>query len=401
MIAHRDDAAARLRTRRDAAGRRRRMAAHARCRTAARSPARRSALVGFGSIGRLTAKLGRAARHATSIGYDAAARRRRSGVGASSGVRRGRSPTLLADADVVSLHVPLTRRDAPPDRRRAPRRDEARRDPDQHLARRRRRRGRARRGAARRHASAARRSTCSTDEPLPAGSPLAGCPNLILTPHVAGVTRESNERVSALIARKVAARARRPLMRMPRLPPPSSTLARARARARGRDRRRWPTRRRARSSTPKRRASRSHGVVARRAVRDASAQRPRRRRARCRRSRASAAARCSSTRGDGLAFPACALAVDEAIRPCARARRRVRRASPTAIISASPPYHLRPVAAAGIVGLAFGNSPAAMPVAGGTRAAARHQSDRRGLSAPRRRAAGRSTCRCPRSRAAR
>jgi (S)-sulfolactate dehydrogenase len=41
-------------------------------------------------------------------------------------------------------------------------------------------------------------------EPLPAGSPLAGCPNLVLTPHVAGLTRESNVRVSALIASKVA-----------------------------------------------------------------------------------------------------------------------------------------------------------------------------------------------------
>jgi (S)-sulfolactate dehydrogenase len=40
-------------------------------------------------------------------------------------------------------------------------------------------------------------------EPLPAGSPLAGCPNLILTPHVAGVTAESNERVSSMIAEKV------------------------------------------------------------------------------------------------------------------------------------------------------------------------------------------------------
>ena len=41
-------------------------------------------------------------------------------------------------------------------------------------------------------------------EPLPAGSALAGCPNLFLTPHVAGVTHESNERVSALIARRIA-----------------------------------------------------------------------------------------------------------------------------------------------------------------------------------------------------
>jgi (S)-sulfolactate dehydrogenase len=49
-------------------------------------------------------------------------------------------------------------------------------------------------------------------EPLGAGSPLAGCPNLLLTPHVAGVTAESNVRVSMLIAEKVAAalRTRRP-----------------------------------------------------------------------------------------------------------------------------------------------------------------------------------------------
>ena len=33
----------------------------------------------------------------------------------------------------------------------------------------------------------------------------AGCPNLILTPHIAGVTRESNVRVSTLVADKVAA----------------------------------------------------------------------------------------------------------------------------------------------------------------------------------------------------
>jgi (S)-sulfolactate dehydrogenase len=42
-------------------------------------------------------------------------------------------------------------------------------------------------------------------EALPAGSPLAGCPNLILTPHIAGVTRESNARVSTMIATRVAA----------------------------------------------------------------------------------------------------------------------------------------------------------------------------------------------------
>lgn len=42
-------------------------------------------------------------------------------------------------------------------------------------------------------------------EPLPAGSPLVGAPRLLLTPHIAGVTIESNERVSSLIADRVAA----------------------------------------------------------------------------------------------------------------------------------------------------------------------------------------------------
>ncbi len=42
-------------------------------------------------------------------------------------------------------------------------------------------------------------------EPLAAGSPLAGCPRLLLTPHVAGLTHESNLRVSTMIAEKVAA----------------------------------------------------------------------------------------------------------------------------------------------------------------------------------------------------
>ncbi len=42
-------------------------------------------------------------------------------------------------------------------------------------------------------------------EPLAAGSVLADAPNLILTPHVAGVTLESNERVSAIIAGRVSA----------------------------------------------------------------------------------------------------------------------------------------------------------------------------------------------------
>lgn len=41
------------------------------------------------------------------------------------------------------------------------------------------------------------------DEPLKAGSPFEGVPNLILTPHIAGLTVQSNERVSTLVAERV------------------------------------------------------------------------------------------------------------------------------------------------------------------------------------------------------
>ena len=40
-------------------------------------------------------------------------------------------------------------------------------------------------------------------EPLPATVHFEGCPNLVLTPHIAGVTAEANERVSFMIAERV------------------------------------------------------------------------------------------------------------------------------------------------------------------------------------------------------
>ena len=40
-------------------------------------------------------------------------------------------------------------------------------------------------------------------EPLAASADLQNCPNLVLTPHISGVSLESNERVSFLIAEKV------------------------------------------------------------------------------------------------------------------------------------------------------------------------------------------------------
>ena len=42
-------------------------------------------------------------------------------------------------------------------------------------------------------------------EPLPAGSPLAGAPNLILTPHIAGVTAESFRKRTAVAKSDFAA----------------------------------------------------------------------------------------------------------------------------------------------------------------------------------------------------
>ena len=79
------------------------------------------------------------------------------------------------------------------------------------------------------------------------------------------------------------------------------------------------------------------------------------------------AAACLVDAGEGLAFPACALAAGEAIaraRICGAAFAGVTRSHHFGVAA----WHLAPVAAAGMVGLAFGNSPAAMPAWGGRRA---------------------------------
>ena len=68
----------------------------------------------------------------------------------------------------------------------------------------------------------------------------------------------------------------------------------------------------------------------------------------------------------GLAFPACALAVNEAIR-----RARDLGVAYAGVMNShhfgAAAFHLEPVGAAGFVGLGLGNSPAAMAVAGGRR----------------------------------
>lgn len=70
--------------------------------------------------------------------------------------------------------------------------------------------------------------------------------------------------------------------------------------------------------------------------------------------------------GEGFAFPACELAIQEAI---SRAQ-----AEGLALVGVcnshhfgAAAYHLEPVARTGLIGIAMGNGPAAMPVAGGTR----------------------------------
>jgi (2R)-3-sulfolactate dehydrogenase (NADP+) len=76
---------------------------------------------------------------------------------------------------------------------------------------------------------------------------------------------------------------------------------------------------------------------------------------------------CLVDAGGGLAFEACALAVREVI-----ARARTHGVAFASVTNSNhfgvAAYHAEPIAEAGLVGLAFGNSPAAMPMWGGRRA---------------------------------
>jgi len=159
-------------------------------------------IVGFGGIGRAVAGLARAlSMHV--IGCDTAIAPD-SPLWADARTAPRAFAEVLADADVVTLHVPLARStEALLDAARL-----ATMRADAILI------NTSRGGIVDETALAAALKAGRLggaaldvfgDEPLPAGSPLAGCPNLILTPHIAGVTRESNVRVSTLIADKVAA----------------------------------------------------------------------------------------------------------------------------------------------------------------------------------------------------
>jgi len=158
-------------------------------------------LVGFGAIGRLTARKAHALGMRV-LGHDPQLADGDPAWAASHAEPRSLD-ALLAESDVVSLHVPLV----------ASTRgllDAARL-------------GRMKRGAVLVNTArggvvdeaalaallhAGRLGGAALDvfekEPLAAGSALAGAPRLLLTPHIAGVTVESNERVSALVAARVA-----------------------------------------------------------------------------------------------------------------------------------------------------------------------------------------------------
>ncbi len=157
-------------------------------------------LIGYGSIGQLTARLAqglgmRVQAHDALMAVDHPAF-------SSTGVQAVGLDTLLASSDVISLHVPLL-------------------PSTQHLLNAARLAqvksgaiviNSARGGVVDEAAvvAALRRGHLGgaaldvfEQEPLKSGALFADCPNLILTPHIAGVSLESNERVSELIARKV------------------------------------------------------------------------------------------------------------------------------------------------------------------------------------------------------
>jgi (S)-sulfolactate dehydrogenase len=164
---------------------------------------RRLGLVGFGGIARETAK------RATALGMTVLAHDPHLAddhpAWRDLAVARTTFETLLATCDAVSLHVPLddsTRHLIDRDALGRMRKDavliNAARGgvvDESALAR-----------ALREERLAGAMLDVFENEPLPPDSVLSDVPNLILTPHIAGVTEESNVRVSALIAAGVRSR---------------------------------------------------------------------------------------------------------------------------------------------------------------------------------------------------
>jgi len=157
-------------------------------------------LVGFGAIAREVAARARAlGMQLVALDPFVAAD---DPVWARLGARSAKLPELLAESDAVSLHVPLT----DGTRHLIDRAAIAAMKPGAVLI------NSARGGIVDEAALAAalgegRLGGALLDvfeaEPLAAGSPLTGVPNLIVTPHIAGVTEESNAQVSAVTAENV------------------------------------------------------------------------------------------------------------------------------------------------------------------------------------------------------
>ena len=157
-------------------------------------------LVGFGSIGQLTARLAQGM-GMTVVAHDAMLDAAHP-VYAQLGVRSLGLDELVATADVISLHVPLvasTRNLFDAGRI-------ARMKAGAVLV------NSARGGVVDEAALAAALKSgqlggAALDvfdaEPIAADNVFQDCPNLVLTPHIAGVSAESNERVSFLIAQRV------------------------------------------------------------------------------------------------------------------------------------------------------------------------------------------------------
>ena len=158
-------------------------------------------LVGFGSIGQVTGAKARA------LGMNVVACDPGVPGGSPAWRERGVLPlsldALLAESDVVSLHLPLT--EASRGLLNATRLANMKKGAVLVNS--------ARGGIVEEAALAqalreGRIAAAALDvfdrEPLAKGSALESAPNLLLTPHIAGVTIESNERVSSFVAERVA-----------------------------------------------------------------------------------------------------------------------------------------------------------------------------------------------------
>ncbi len=157
-------------------------------------------IVGFGAIGRAVAS------RAIALGMQVVANDAfidpDSGCWEKLGVKPADMRTLLAESDAVTLHVPLN--------------EQTRHLIDEKAIAAMKKgsviintaRGgvideRALVGALKKGQLAGAALDVYENEPLPAGSHLEAAPNLLLTPHIAGVTVESNERVGTLIAERI------------------------------------------------------------------------------------------------------------------------------------------------------------------------------------------------------